>query len=813
MSSPANSPNFHYFYQELLQEIHSLREATRSLQDEIIKSAAIKLLDEIRTDYSEFHRSHFSKPKALQSITQNSQEKIQQIAQHIFNANAHTSDSLKDDYNQKISHFEQVLNNFAYFYEHRLKIKEQGLEFFLGKEEWANQIFVDLFKKKHPWAMQRVESWMEEKSPLVFELMLDLTILHENPGILEFYIQNKDDSQLEDTLKRAILKNNKAVQWLICKTLHRVQCLWMKNIFVSEIRHRENHVYIQMLRDLFFVPTENTSWINELVIMSFAQQKQWAVEMVFEYLKEHDDIEFIKALIDLITHQEECLHTLTAFAILFKPDHSFSKVLLSTFSFLSHRVERGVNLVQKIVSFTQKNPDLNFFQWHLCSEFEHICILQLFMRREHSLVGVLTGSIDPAIFRDKPISKCFPKAGSVLIGDSQTALFLSEKLTSHGVNSYYPLQVADWPDLSSVAQPLIGEQGVMLWVQDLASVHENQIRLPNAVFLNDEHTARLVELRGNRLAAKFSSEFQESNAAIGMLGCVDIYLSQLGLLSYLLRKGISVQKMAIQFNYLEGGNYLIGEQNGQSYALIGKDSVEASRFYLQNELAQLGLRKGIDNHWSLEAPYPMEACILEDEDLKYFIMLDLGLESIDQVYFVEQPAYHLDVAMLLVEGKKILINNSRMSATIFMNYFTSEMEKGRFSPEQSSVIVERLSDFMEKSDAFVPFENAANLDLVAQGFEVIEVGGNYNDILESHPELHIANFFNALTITCPRGEKILIGLQGNEFIKKHFEDLIQTYFPDIAEYITLTKDLSEHLLSYGGGIHCKTLVFNHPHLI
>ena len=99
----------------------------------------------------------------------------------------------------------------------------------------------------------------------------------------------------------------------------------------------------------------------------------------------------------------------------------------------------------------------------------------------------------------------------------------------------------------------------------------------------------------------------------------------------------------MNLTYNEGGNTLIGQRGGQPYIIVGMDSYEISKKFMEKDLN----RK------------------MTEEEVKMAFAIDYGVFK-ENVYIVEQPGdFHLDMCMAIVGENTILINDSAAAQKMF----------------------------------------------------------------------------------------------------------------------------------------------------
>lgn len=164
--------------------------------------------------------------------------------------------------------------------------------------------------------------------------------------------------------------------------------------------------------------------------------------------------------------------------------------------------------------------------------------------------------------------------------------------------------------------------------------------------------------------------------------------------------------------FLEGGNVLFGiDKNGESYALLGKDSFVMNQALLQRDAEVLGFKKKITR-----------------QDVLIAISKDIGV-PVDGIILTEQPDYHLDVSICSWTPGVVLVNDSPAAARIqvraILEKYIGHLDSGDRTGEQAD-LARRLIAWNDQRDTF----NTEELHTVKKDdFEAI------NEIIEDAKEL------------------------------------------------------------------------------
>lgn len=228
-------------------------------------------------------------------------------------------------------------------------------------------------------------------------------------------------------------------------------------------------------------------------------------------------------------------------------------------------------------------------------------------------------------------------------------------------------------------------------------------------------------------------------------------------------------------SYFEGGNQLIGRlATGEPYAVIGKDSVSASRAVLE---ARLGRPVG------------------EPEALRT-IAGDLRV-SPDQLYPVEQPgAFHLDLSMLPVGPKAVVLDDAEADARLIERWLREDLalvSGGEAERRQLEAYVHMVWEAARERAAA---QQMTARDLRAAGFAVHRMAGNFREAPRK------MNLLNAFLATNPRGERYAIVFGGDPRAEEYVADMLLRALPtELVRIHFLDERVS--VPSGTGGIRCR----------
>lgn len=258
-------------------------------------------------------------------------------------------------------------------------------------------------------------------------------------------------------------------------------------------------------------------------------------------------------------------------------------------------------------------------------------------------------------------------------------------------------------------------------------------------------------------------------------------------------------ELRVTGSYLEGGNVLVGRRaTGEPYALVGKDSLEATRYLLERDLGRR----------------PDDAKVLA------VIAADLGVAPKDVVP-VEQPGeFHLDMAMSLLPGGRVLVNDSRQAQALQAQQARArhlEAEPKRppdgASPRRLARFEEDLAAWKEEGQWLekaitraggeavrrAALEAKAAADLQAAGLSVHRIAGAFPRITGQEP----MNFLNGERGLNARGEQFLVTLGGDPAFERHFVEALAKVEPGTVRVHFLDRELTAPTLNAMGGLSCR----------
>lgn len=343
----------------------------------------------------------------------------------------------------------------------------------------------------------------------------------------------------------------------------------------------------------------------------------------------------------------------------------------------------------------------------------------------------------------------------------------------------------------------LDHKGQAPFPQDFVDFSINEIRIPimniksrypelNDTFLSNFFSAKR-QVRNKAWKPTFNRQGQEINPRVAEGRTIgEPLLRDYGKTSIALALGLGATPI-MNLTYNEGGNTLIGSKDGKKFAIIGQDSYDISKYFMEKDL-------GIE---------------LTEEQVKMAFAIDYGIKK-ENIFFVEQPGdFHLDMNVAIVGENMIAVNNAEKA----YEDFDQEQEKflNQFLQNQKKEVFENLKknakeQILRRAKGKKVFEDITAKNIQDHGFQVIRVSGrfDYQVPQEARPR-PVMNFFNMITAITIKGKKIVIfmGVIDEKFSKK-FEAMIQ--FKDIENFYFLNLQESQFCLGLHGGISCRTKV-------
>ena len=810
-------PNFDILFQGLLKEVREYRATVSQIYDEEAKALAQSLIGQLETELStqKFHPTE----ESVRRIQKLALMKVNQT--YVRLGEMMRPDSISARFIEEGRHLYQSVNAFAQVVLHRKEIEEGGFGEFLDKG-WGQIELKVLIEEKHPWALDILDRGILVNHPFALKVLVheglgsNLLAKHKDlPYLKEFVTEVFTKAVPPDQLERGYA--------VLTSILKYGDCDWAREMLINRLKTHHDQSAVRTITYLFNARQNKLPWIKIFVFENLIDLKGWAIEVVVSFLIKCPSEDLFKQISSEIMAMAKAnvgLQIALSCAVILFPEDSPFRAVFETKRKIFQDVENGYPLeidsqVRRIARYDEEFframcPES--FDWDNLDGHYRINVLRLLMHREQRLIRMTRGEEGEDRIADRVMLTCFPKTDALMLGMPKTGTESDERILRELLDLLDPYGVSiecflgfaeeipfEHPRLSV----MVGPQMASLWMRDSFMVHRVGIGLPCPMHLDGRGIAtRLEESRTLRMINR-SGRYENYGGRVtfGSLGSVDQGLNQLRIFQYLVAGDPDLKNHRFSFTHMEGGNVLIGKEKGRPYALIGRDTVEYNLRALKKEFAEIGFVKGDRGNWVLGDPYQVDESKFDEEDLRFLFAKDLGLDFSRQIIYVEQPEYHLDVSMTILDGKTIAVNHSGMALDVWDEYASKKMLEPDFEFDRD-IYPRTLHKITEIAAYTQQYEDAAAADLEKQGFNVVRVGGAYQDLFKSHPELHKVNFFNFVSMTVPVGDKIVLAMDCDPVFKELFEQFIHTNVADVREIHFLNRGICESLQAMGGGMHC-----------
>lgn len=819
MSIP--SPGYKQLYQTVFDYVFYYKKEIKDINQKELQELFDAVLEDIGREFQV--TSDFA-GRQVQDISKTAARCIDGI----FKSGAfrQISSSDQEKYKLMFQALEDELKAFGEIVQHKDKVDKLGLEHHLNTD-WGWKQFEQLAKIGNPWAIQTLRK-------LIFKHDDKATIFlfrsSQYPLLAPLGLELKNEDYIHKKLILLLSKGQdgkKLVYAFIEAILKKESWPWGENIL--EERVKQDSVAAKVLWNIFKEQNDPSHFINRWALEQFSSDTAIGVEFIGCIFKNSSQkaLSLATKLIDMALEKKN-LHfdmLILAIAVMSDSKNEFLPLMQlrlpelersrNEFKGCYQKILQALDYKKREISSSCKQDSENVGKvWNSRSVFSTMRIYQLFALREHQLIHLLKEGLGANQDLFQPIPNCFPQTAAVIVGLKKLRQYFSEALAQilapHQIgvivldNNFENLRVPNYPNVSRITTAI----STGLWIRDFSFVgqlnEKTYFQYPN---WNKRGCEDLPSLKQQRILDLFPSESKKIKILendCSTIAKVNVSQDQLCFFESILRIDPQLEKQRIQLTHNEGGNCLVGQSEGKPYVIIGKDALVYNRTHLVQRLAQLGFEKNKDGKWQLKDPYAYEEPNLTDEDMKYFFAKDFGVDP-SRVHFIEQPDYHLDMAMCIIDDKTVALNDSLLVYEKSKVELEASLAKMEDFGQRKKQIQDRLPLLHHRLQKMKLFEDAAEKDLTKQGFKVIRFAGVFEDISKSNPENHRTNLFNYLSLTTPQNKRVIISLscsleQQNEF-KAIFE--VHCKHP-VDHFYFLDHEPSEALLSQHGGIHCIT---------
>lgn len=492
-------------------------------------------------------------------------------------------------------------------------------------------------------------------------------------------------------------------------------------------------------------------------------------------------------------------------------------------------------------SIQLKEEDSIFAEWSDYNLKLRLCSKLILVEKDRRFIEFATQSLRLGPSDFSPSSKYFPNAKGLIIGQTKGweifASDIAQQLVPDcDVSIYSPKcreqHLEGWSDL---VIPIEGDEQATHWIQDscLMALNKNtyheHVLFPRFTHPSEMSQQHYNEVRMNRVCkaltlATGSPVGVFETPTIPVLGRIATRGEQLMLLDQLLQNSLSTKSLQNTMTFFEGGNLLPGvDAAGNPYVIVGADLIAMNRKFLISDIKALGLTKNSEDQFIFkessneESDDDLDFFNLTDEEVCAFIAKDLGLESVDQIHVVEQPAtFHLDMGMAILgnkNGKKTVILNHAIQAA---DVYREMVEINKITVREDLDFPNLMNQLTQENLAISKFEDVAEAQLKQQGFSVVRVPGRFRSLEAINgTRSDTVNFFNFVCVKLRKKEQpettrpvvIALGCEDpyQEMFKKMFNEQSDMPNADI-QFIFLDAKYSEASLKGRGGISCMTKI-------
>ncbi len=820
-------PNISEFAQCLMNDIQAAQVGVKDLQfhkDDPATAVGHQILQACEIFNSEIKKQDFKTldQKQITDITSFSTDCLQKIRSSIDNNELQLGPKIQI-FLQTAERLEKLLNSFQKILSHH-DAMDTFEKLIFDKEPWAEIEFISLIGSKNPWAEEKLIQYAAQRNPFAMQVLLHevknpkcIIACKDVPGFCEeiahlFDRNNRIDLQMDGVHLLQVLVGQVSEEW--------VQN-FLKEVMVKPLDSQVTNKIMEVLHAPLL-----KGWLQSELVKGSCLQEAWALNCLYYLLEycqlkqsDHHSFQQIQEITDLLIKQSEgnirLQQRLLCWAALLSAEDKFRVRLNKAISlgelcnkyyptpgFVTNCLDRLDRFKSKLEKSNLKFTPASF----LLRYYFFLMVLQ----REERLIDVLSGDYNPKDYQSPAVSDCFSEVKQIMLGsflDSDSDLFKPEMaelvngLADEGVQFLCPKISLDRIGNTPLnVKYLVGETSVAKWVRDNCVAHSSGMRLPPLIDSKEKISPILFAERNARLKVAYGDEVVDSRC-FPALGMVDLHGGQFNILSYFLGEDCPLDPFhSLRFTYNEGGNCLVGKKGGNPYAIIGNDAAALNLHFLKKEIAALGFRKVSDKRWERGESYPAEKCDLNEKDLRLLFGLDLGIPPED-IYLVENPQYHLDVAMTILDEKTVVVNDSVQALEVWEKYAEQKMATSGFLYNEARYR-ERLQNLRKRAKAFKQHEDLTAKQLKAQRFTVIRIGGVFEDLFEDVPKNHRINSFNCVTFTSPVGHRNMIAMNCDPFFKAHYEEVLETHMPKKCRIHYLDLNESRNLLALGGGVHC-----------
>lgn len=608
--------------------------------------------------------------------------------------------------------------------------------------------------------------------------------------------------------------------FIIELVIHAQYDLKLQDLLVSQIFKNKFHSEKSFIK-LLLISHAESKWIFEKIEKNTNQDNFQYLDFFINLFYNTDKVEYIKYILELSINKIDqkaflkkvliCLvfDVRTSQTISIYLDNILSeKQLQSDYEFraapLLMNLEDSIynaNIGMSQVSVSEIPPHL------LC--FAKIMHLDRLIRLQEFLKSSFKYTESRPV-----VSKCFPKAKTIVVGDEDQAnINVANKIQKFVKQT--SLQVAATVKTKSeTAQAmqnvtlLESDVGPEKWLQDIFFPCDKEgdysVMLPTLATSRQISEDELTKSSRSRLALY---DMESTPLRIDSHNRLYRFFDQITMYSFL-RQILPFDRISSSLSFVEGGNYLSGSLNGKPCLIVGYDSLEASEMTITDDLQEMGYQKDPTTnkivHTNNEGTIKPTFGLFKREVAKC-IAQDFSIPP-ERVFFVTQPhSFHIDMKMNFLGNGTVILNDQLQAAQMMFEHLARQRPDSSLSEEEEEI----LADYIETARMASEIEDATASELENFGFKVIRYGGTSYNPLPIDTTQNRFNYFNFVSMTIDNKKYILALSYNNEFDEK-FDNFIKENLPgDKVTIFHLDEKTSRELLSKDGGIACysKVLTF------
>ena len=692
-------------------------------------------------------------------------------------------------------------------------------------ESWAFDCFLNLLEEEDPWAVELFKKKLEESSQDAFEAFFELYTLC--PHLQAFEMEVSLKGEFKEFIRQKLNEfatSSKEASTHFCTTIDR--------LLQSEVNH---WIYGEI--ELALSQNETSIQLPKLLLFLFDQGKEhrplfpFVKESIF--LKRFWSLNLLKLCVKTPTFNtsaefnsffkylfDQSMNTaLEDFVTLCSIIHGiFSRTSLSWhFSeyikvFESQRQEhkicktlsrRGVFWDEHLTELQEKGS----LKWQQKPARLRQSLLHQLLMRERRLIGVLLNHYPEGFLVDSCYGEGFKSPKKIVMGHcryyEKIIKEIGEIASTNGIAVFIQL-TQDSPSSDLLYESRGSDEKAYEWLRDVFLPFKKSLRVNPWFDISDKINKSVIHTRIDELKKRIK-DFKREGEHFSCMSSAALHgapFFNFETLEFLASQANT--ELMYNFLYLEGGNLLMGESYEGPYALVGEDTLFLNQILLKEHLKKLGLFKK-EGQWEVSEKESTEEEV-DIELVKKLLMIDLGLSKPEQITYVSQSTYHLDVSLSILDEKEkvVMINNSLMACDAMREVLQRE-DFDSLTQVSLATYEKRLESHEIHAERQHQLEKLAIEDLKEAGFKVVEVAGYTYEMYKSNPDLHPICYFNFLTFLNKEAEKEIIALGMPEYYKEKARAFYFEHIPNLRKVHFVDLKQSQEMLQYASaGLHCMS---------